>query len=153
VEFKTLDQSDVECLEEIFMDASLNKDAFFTPHSFDAETAKLICSGTTKDKYYGMYIHNRDMVAYGMLRGYQEGFPIPSLGIYVHSSHRGYGYGYSMMEKLHESAKALGSNQVRLTVSKHNLKAISLYKKMGYVFDENEDKFIGVLNFLAKEPI
>ncbi len=153
MDFKTLDQSDLENVEEIFMDASLNKDAFFTPHSFDAETAKSICSGTSKDKFFGMYIRNQNMVAYGMLRGYEEGFTTPSLGIYVHSSHRGRGYGHTMMEKLHDAAKALGSTQVRLTVLKSNAKAISLYKKMGYTFDENEEKFVGVLNFFDKESV
>lgn len=153
MDFKLLDQSDVEYVEEIFLDASLSKDAFFSPHSFDAETAKLICSGSTKDKYYGMYIHNQTMVAYGMLRGYEDGFITPSLGIYIHSSHRGRGYGHIMMEKLHDAAKALGSTQVRLTVLKNNVTAISLYKKLGYNFDEDEYKFIGVLNFFDEEPV
>ena len=119
---------------------------FFHPHVFDYENASKICSYTGKDLYYVM-INDEDIVGYGLVRGWDEGFEIPSLGIYVSEKYRGLGIARMFMSFLHLSAKLKGSKQIRLKVYKDNLKAIRLYVSLGYVFKEHDDvQFVGTID-------
>lgn len=116
---------------------------FFHPHPFDNEQAHLISNNPGKNIYIGLF-NGEEMCAYGLLRGWDEGFSIPSLGIYVVEKYRGTGLSKQMMVQLHEIAKEKGSERIRLTVMKRNEKAIALYVKMGYAFQTKDaDSLIG----------
>lgn len=73
------------------------------------------------------------VVAFGMLRGWQEGYETPSLGIAVRTSLEGHGYGKAMMAELERLARARGARSVRLRVHPDNSRAILLYKACGYL--------------------
>lgn len=108
----------------------------FRPHAFDAEQARRICEHGGKDLYYAL-AESGDFVGYGMLRGWDEGYEVPSLGIYVAPALRGSGAAVLLMQHLHLCAKLSGSRRVRLTVHKENLAARRLYESLGYSFDES----------------
>lgn len=122
-------------------------DGYFTPHPFnEGQIDKIIKED--KDLYYFAIFENR-IISYGMLRGWSEGYSIPSLGIYIDEKYRGIGLGKMFMNFLHASAKLHGAKEVRLTVIKTNISAISLYKKIGYSFGENcinDNKLVGYIN-------
>lgn len=71
-------------------------------------------------------------VAYGMLRGWDEGYSVPSLGIGVRRDALRNGYGRAMMLALHEAARQRGATQVRLRVHPDNAAARALYRSLGY---------------------
>ena len=75
------------------------------------------------------------LVGYGMLRGWNEGFRVPSLGIYVAPRMRGTGAARFLMEHMHESAKRAGARKIRLKVHIENVAARRLYLSIGYRFD------------------
>ena len=54
------------------------------------------------------------------------------LDIVVEETHRGKGYGTETMEALEQEALSLGVNRIGLHVFGHNVRASSLYRKMGY---------------------
>ncbi len=117
---------------------------FFHPHGFSyfglwEEIVK-------KEKDYFVFLMDVDTIAgYGMLRGWQEGFEIPSLGIMTDINYRGQGISSKMMDHLHRVAKERGAERIRLAVYKENKIAISLYNKLGYEFlDKNEKEFMGI---------
>jgi ribosomal protein S18 acetylase RimI-like enzyme len=89
------------------------------------------------------------VIGYGMLRGWDEGYSIPFLGISIHPSHHGKGYGKIMMNHLHRIAYDCGVRSIKLKVYKDNIGAISLYKKLGYILteDKDSDKLVGTINF------
>ena len=116
------------------------------PHPFTPEHALTIAHYSGRDYYAAMLIDD-EMVAYGMLRGWDEGFEIPSLGIVVGASHRGLGLGRGMMEYLHAVARDRGALTIRLKVYKSNAVAAQLYRRMGYVLsDHNEREWLGVFD-------
>jgi len=118
-----------------------NENDFFKPHDYTKET--LINNVESDDKFYIMSFNNT-IIAYGMLRGYQEGYKIPSLGILIGEDYRGKGYSKTMMRFLENEASKT-SDEIRLTVFKKNITAISLYKKMGYVLENyNDDSLLGL---------
>lgn len=116
---------------------------FFNPHNPSWSTLNNIIKGTEKD-FYGIFLYKNNLIGYGILRGWDEGFEIPSLGIIVDKDFRGKGFGNIIMNKLHQKAKEFGANRVRLTILKENYNAINLYNKLGYKLSElNNKKLIG----------
>lgn len=115
----------------------------FHPHPFTMEQAEKISNHEGKDLYYLM-MFNGKAVGYAMLRGYDEGYDIPSLGIAIHPDYRGKGLSKVFMQHLHCSARLLGAKKVMLKVYKHNTKAAALYRKIGYdLKDLNEKEYVG----------
>ena len=70
-----------------------------------------------------------------MLRGWDAGYDMPSLGLAVTPSHRGRGLAREMMHHLHQRAKHRGADRVRLKVDRRDLVAKALYDSLGYRFD------------------
>ena len=96
-----------------------------------AEGAARIVGLRGRDLYL-LGIVQGEAIAYGMLRGWDEGYPIPSLGIGVRKDALRMGYGRAMMLALHEAARASGASTVRLRVNPENVAALSLYRSLGY---------------------
>ena len=67
-----------------------------------------------------------------MLRGWDEGFSIPSLGVAVRRDRVRQGHGRRMMLALHDDARKRGADLVRLRVNPDNHPALSLYQSLGY---------------------
>jgi [ribosomal protein S18]-alanine N-acetyltransferase len=74
-----------------------------------------------------------DVVAFGMLRGWHEGYAVPSLGIAVRRDLEGRGVGRAMMDALERSARERGADAIRLRVHPDNVRARRLYLARGYV--------------------
>lgn len=128
-------------LAEFFANLSNDPQAsMFHPHKFTDEAARQIATYTGQDLYYAM-LYNKQMLGYGMLRGWDEGYEIPSLGIVIHSSARNFGLGKLMMLFLHAAARLRGARKIRLKVYPENSAAIRLYAELGYQFlTEKEDE-------------
>jgi len=126
-----------------------NGDAeFFHPHAFDAEAARGVVarSETGRDEYW-LAMSGAEIVAYGMLRGWDEGYDVPSLGLAVAPAHRGRGFAREMMHHLHERAKQRGAGAIRLKVDRRNLSARRLYESLGYrLEDHSSTELVGHLD-------
>ena len=114
-------------------------DLYFHPHPFTKEEAQQRANYQGQDLYC-LLVKDKRILAYGMLRGWDEGYQIPSLGICLHPEIRGLGFGKLFMQLLHAAAKRRGSKKIRLTVDSQNHKAISLYQNLGYIFEDREAK-------------
>ena len=104
---------------------------YFRPHAMTADRAARIARLDGLDLYLLGFVAG-EAVAYGMLRGWDEGFPVPSLGIGVRTTATRNGYGGAMMLALHDAARQRGSAQVRLRVHADNRPARALYRSLGY---------------------
>jgi ribosomal-protein-alanine N-acetyltransferase len=119
---------------------------WFHPHPLNAAEADRRTNYCGMDLYY-VLVNGRQIFAYGMLRGWDEGYEIPSLGIAVHPSERGGGIGLMMMQFLHVAARQRGAKSIRIKVYKNNPKAIQLYESLGYKFHTNEgDQLVGIVD-------
>lgn len=120
---------------------------YFRPHPLTKEFAETLCDSTTKDYYALLLDLSMHICGYGMLRGWDEGWITPSLGIYVSPYSRNSGASSLLMDHLHQKAKELDATTVRLKVNKENQKAIALYRKMNYTFSAIEgESLIGTLS-------
>ena len=93
------------------------------------------------------------VIGYGMLRGWDAGYNVPSLGIIVAPQSRGTGLGGLLMHYMHHLAKIRGAVRVRLKVYPENEAALSIYRKIGYVFDETleQNQYVGY--YVLQNPI
>lgn len=133
-EFRVVGPGDAEALADVFSEIDTT---FFRPHPFTRREAWRIASRTGRDLYALLLIDGRP-VAYGMLRGWDEGFDTPSLGIAVRTTDQHKGYGRALMGRLHEAARNRGAGLVRLRVHADNARARRLYERLGYRYRGTE---------------
>lgn len=114
------------------------EERLFHPHRFDRATVEALCASAPdadrRDEYWIAVTPDDTVVAYGMLRGWSEGYAVPSLGIAVHCDWRGRGLARRMMQHLHDVARSRGAERVRLKAYPGNQTAIRLYESLGYAF-------------------
>ena len=120
--------------------------ARFHPHDFTAAQARIIAIPAGRDIYLGLW-SDGTLQGYGMLRGWDAGYMVPSLGIYLAPPARGNGSSRVLMSALHDHARRAGAHQVRLKVYADNLPAVRLYEALGYVFKSEENgQRVGVID-------
>jgi ribosomal protein S18 acetylase RimI-like enzyme len=110
---------------------------FFHPHPFTAEEAAKRAADTGRD-FYCLLTQENEIMGYGMLRGWEAGYAIPSLGIVIDPGAQGHGHGRRLMEFLHTTARQRGASHIRLKVYLENIRAMTLYRSLGYVFQSEE---------------
>ena len=144
LEYTLVSPSWAEKLAQFFEDIIANKDdEYFHPHPLTYDTAKKIAMYEGDDLYF-LQIKDNEITGYAMLRGWDEGYAIPSLGIAIHPNFRNQGLSIEFMEFLHDQAKAKGATKVMLKVYRGNTGARQLYESLGYSFsNEEKDQLIG----------
>jgi ribosomal protein S18 acetylase RimI-like enzyme len=134
----------VEKLTQFFQKiVTKRENNYFHPHPLNIKSAEEIASYQGQDLYF-LQIKENDITGYGMLRGWDEGFSVPSLGIAIHPSYRMQGLAKNFLAFMHQRAKEKGAKKIRLSVYTNNIAAIKLYRSFGYSFGEEKDhKAIG----------
>jgi GNAT superfamily N-acetyltransferase len=117
----------------------------FHPHPLTRGEAERLARYDGPDVYAAV-VDSGCAVGYGLLRGWEEGYEVPSLGIAVHPEARGLGVAGTLMGYLHAAARERGARRVRLRVYPDNEPARRLYDRLGYRFDGQEDgQLVGYL--------
>lgn len=118
---------------------------FFHPHPLTDKEAVERSNYGGRD-FYCVMLQDNKAIGYGMLRGWDEGYAVPSLGIALDPSTRGQGNSRILMNFLHDTAKKRGATKIRLKVNSNNRPAIELYRSLGYIFEpEHDQELIGFL--------
>lgn len=110
-------------------------EVFFHPHPLTHEQAVQQGQYQGHDLYCLQLFRDR-ISGYGMLRGWDEGFAVPSLGLAIHPRQRGRGLGRDLLLFLLAAARRRGAETVRLTVHRENHGAVRLYRSMGFLLQE-----------------
>lgn len=134
MEFRVVGPADAELLAEVFAEID---QTFFRPHPFTSRQAQRIASRSGDDVYALLLMDGRP-VGYGMLRGWDEGYETPSLGIAIRTPEHRRGYGRALMHELHGEARRRGADRVRLRVHERNEPARHLYESLGYRYQGME---------------
>ena len=128
---------------------ALGDQSHFHPHDLSIDHAIKLASEPSNNIYaIAMVRWEHAAISYGLLRGWDQGYAIPSLGVAVHPRFRGSGLGRAMMGYLHCVAKLRGAKQIRLKVYPDNAAAIRLYESLGYAWNElrEDDQLVGIVN-------
>jgi len=120
-------------LKEFFK--TIKGDKFFHPFPFTKKTIDKILAAD-KDLYFYSWDKEK-IVGMCMLRGFDEGYEIPSFGIIVHPDYRDKGIGSAGLDMATEVCERLKCKKIRLTVDEGNERAKRMYKKAGFKFNKN----------------
>jgi ribosomal protein S18 acetylase RimI-like enzyme len=135
--FRELADADEDALADFFVRNDVPAvTATFDPFPMTAASAATLLSKRRQDRYYGAFAGPGEIVALSMLRGWDEGFVVPSFGIAVDASRHGRGLGTRMTAWTVEQARALGAPSVRLTVYDDNPGAQHIYERLGFAEQE-----------------
>jgi len=120
-----------------------NKEEFkhFTPHAFSREAITEIVDESKLDLYY-VVLYEGKVIGYGMLRGMDEGYNVPSLGIGIDKEFYGTGVATTLMEFLEATSILRGYKKMRLRVYKENPRAFYFYTKLGYTYEPYDDESV-----------
>jgi ribosomal protein S18 acetylase RimI-like enzyme len=121
---------------------------FFHPHPLTLSFATILCArqNSCLDRHYITGYHGH-IVAYSLLRGWDEGYDTPSFGGCTHPELRGAGLGQLLLTHAIAESRAAGARKLRLTVYKENVRALHIYRKFGFVFsDKNEHELVGLVD-------
>lgn len=140
LEIRQIDQTLEKPLAVFFRHLRKSKDdRYFHPHPFTDAEARRYAQYSGKDMYY-VLVDGCRVLGYGMLRGWDEGYEVPSLGIAIQPSARGQGLGKLLMRFLHAAARHRGAKRIRLKVYSENTVAVKLYQGLGYSFQSRESE-------------
>jgi [ribosomal protein S18]-alanine N-acetyltransferase len=129
---RALEISDTDALTRFFVENDRPEiRTSFHPFPLTGETAAAICANPSGDQYFAHFEPN-SILGFGMLRGWKEGFAVPSFGVLVDHRVTGQGIGSALMAHALKRARDLGSPAVRLTVHPTNERAIGIYSRAGF---------------------
>ena len=102
----------------------------FRPFEFTPESIRMAVKDG--DEHWVIRPSAGAVHAYGLLRGWADGFQVPSIGVAVDPAYRRQGLATALMLFLHYRAGERGATHVMLHVDDENEPAKSLYLAMGY---------------------
>ena len=103
----------------------------FIPFEFDQVTITSVLKNSIKDKFFGLFVNNK-LVGFYMLRGFDQGYAVPSYGVYI--SHKFSGLGLAKLT-LHHALSICRINKIEelmLKVHPDNIFAKKMYEDFGF---------------------
>ncbi len=142
IAFREIEPEDLEALSSFLQENDVPSVVrTFNPFPMTTETARKIALEDHRDRYYGAFT-GECLVGMSMLRGWDEGHPLPSFGIMVDHRRHNMGIGGRMLDYTIEQARKLGSPRIRLTVYESNKAGVHLYTSRGFVEDSRHSMAI-----------
>ncbi|MFZ1280088.1 MAG: GNAT family N-acetyltransferase [Ignavibacteriaceae bacterium] len=143
LEIKRLTIDHSKELSELLQSADKDYTQYFIPFVFDFEIILKILSNAIKDQYYGIFTDNK-LVGFYMLRGFDEGYEIPSYGVWVAKDFSSKGISKLTLQHAISFCKINNIKKIILKVHPDNVIAKNIYESFGFIF-EGVDKRIGHL--------
>ena len=131
---RELRRADTGPVERAFatLDADPDTRRWFHPHSLTASEAQQVCCYSGWDLYLGAFL-GAEMVGYALLRGWDEGFSVPTFGVAVIPEQRGQGVGDALASAAIDLARAKDAEEVLLHVNPSNRLATRWYERLGFL--------------------
>lgn len=137
LKLKLIDEGDLGQLSAFFEENNVQAILdTFSPFTLTEETARWIACQSHQDRYY-LGLNQDEMIGFSMLRGWDEGFSVPSFGIFIDHRCHGKGYGKELLDLTIDAARELGCSQIRLSVFASNPAARKIYRSRGFTEREN----------------
>lgn len=139
IRLKRIQPDDLNILASLFVqnDVPVITDTF-NPFPLNAETAQWIACEARLDRFYIAFLEDT-AVGFSMLRGWDEGYNVPSFGIFIDFRFHGRGLGSLVLEQTIEEARKAGCEKMRLSVYANNPAALAMYIHKGFIETERVD--------------
>ncbi len=121
---------------------------YFSPFNFDEDTLQNVLARAKEDVFQGFYLDER-LIGLMMLRGWDDGYKVPALGVFVGEEHRGYGLMTLAVEITKVTCRLRGVGRVMYKAHPDNIPAKSA-ERLGFTrtgIDAVTDHFVYHLDF------
>lgn len=137
LEIRRLTPSDADALSAMLTNSSSNYQRYFAPFPFDADFLKQMLAAARNDQFWGM---SADAALAGMfmLRGFDEGYTVPSYGVSVAEKFSGRGLLKVSLAFSIAWCRLNDINRIRLTVHPDNVVAKNVYENIGFRCSSSE---------------
>jgi ribosomal-protein-alanine N-acetyltransferase len=130
--FELVGPEHVDVLAALFERNSIRAVAeTFDPFPLTAAEARRIALAPRQDDYYAVAC-GEELLGLSMLRGFDEGYEIPSFGIFIDHASQRRGIGRRLTVWTIDQARLRGCPAVRLSVYADNAGARGLYASLGF---------------------
>lgn len=130
-EIKRINVHHSEELANLLQGSDKEYSKYFIPFTFDLETISGILSKAIKDQIYGIYVQN-EIAGFYMLRGFDEGYSVPSYGVWIAKKFSGKGLSTFTLQHAISFCKLNSIKKIMLKVHPDNLAAKHIYEKYGF---------------------
>lgn len=144
VEIKELQSEQTSTLSALILNAPKDYTKYFVPFPFQEDSIKKIINKAVNDKYFGIFI-NDDLAGFYMLRGFDQGYEVPSYGVWISDKFSGLGLSKLTLQHAITFCKINTINKIMLKVHPENIIAKSIYEAFGFKqegFDEKNSNLI-----------
>lgn len=131
LEIKRLNSNHSEELTNLLQSSTPEYSQYFIPFSFDLETISKILSKAIKDQIYGIYVEDK-LAGFYMLRGFDEGYSIPSYGVWISEKYSNKGLSTFTLQHAISLCKLNSIKKIMLKVHPDNIVAKHVYEKYGF---------------------
>jgi len=138
-------------LVALFKALCVNGDgSLFYPHPLTAAESYRLCRYVGLDQYF-VATKSGEVIGYAMLRGWDEGYAIPSLGLAVHPEHRNKGIAEALMGELVRLARNRGASKLRMSVDATRARFIKFCERFGFQFSPlSPGRLVGMVELNAR---
>lgn len=131
IEIILLNASNAPELARLLMSSSKQYSSYFIPFSFDEKSIESLLQRAIKDKFYGLFV-NGVLAGFYMLRGFDEGYSIPSYGVWIAEEFSNKGLSTLTLQHAISFCKINSIKKIMLKVHPDNLAAKHIYEKFGF---------------------
>jgi RimJ/RimL family protein N-acetyltransferase len=144
LEIIELKVSDAKLLSTKLLNEPKDYIKYFDPFDFSVISIEKVIRQKKNDKYFGIFL-NREIAGCYMLRGFDEGYEIPSYGVWIASEFSNSGLSTLTLYHVFSFCKLNKIKKLMLKVYPDNLIAKTLYESVGFQqtgIDKNGNKLI-----------
>jgi len=144
IEIRELKVDHIPHLVQRLLEESTEYLQHFTPFDFSEQEFQIILTSAINDKYFGIFCDD-ELIGFYMLRGFDEGYEIPSYGVVILSKFSNLGISKLTLYHAFSLCKINKIKRLMLKVHPENKYAKKLYESMGFEktgFDKQNGNFI-----------
>jgi len=144
VEIKELQSDQASTLSALILNTPKDHTKYFVPFSFEEDSITKIISDAVNDKFFGVFI-NDDLAGFYMLRGFDQGYEVPSYGVWISEKFSGLGLSKLTLQHAITFCKINGLKKIMLKVHPENTVAKHIYENFGFKqvgFDDKTGNYV-----------
>ena len=128
---KKLDSDSAHELFQLLQKENPEYSRYFVPFDFDLETIKQKLNNLKADTFWGIFVADK-IEGFYMLRGFDEGYEIPSYGVWISKNFTGKGFAKLTVQHAISYCRVNHIKKLMLKVHPDNLVAKKIYEEFGF---------------------
>ena len=126
-------------LTELLQSQPSDYSKYFIPFEYNFNTVKNILDKNKKDIFFGLFLNDK-IIGFYMLRGFDEGFEVPSYGVWISKKFSGLGLAKLTLQHAISFCKINEIDELMLKVHPQNKVAKKIYENFCFKKAGIDDK-------------